>query len=264
MAALCGRMVVDFIFETAMTTIPVRVRTERPDEPVLSGAILLYQGHTGGTFATVHEVAVSDKGKPTILAGKPLTHATSRAILASLSRNAAGGSFLPECVLMTSGNELLWYEPPQMRHLGFRESTQFPERSPGTLAGTVPTPGVIFHVSESKWRVFAYASKGRPVPDTPLFHAPTLNTYEDGAICVGTVKTPGSTATDCIRAWSDAFWCSNFTHANYGGVVKYHGDAAKLWRDAMNGKFGGRFPNRVLKPHDFTVGQYIERLRRLA
>lgn len=241
--------------------IPLRVRTERPSEPVLSRAILLYHGNSGGAFATVHDVRVSDQGKPTILAGKPLTHATSRRILASLSRNAAGGSFLPECVLMTGGNDIIWHEPPQMRHLGFKQSTQFPARSPGTLAGTVPTPGVIFHVSESEWRVFAYTAKGRPVPETPLFHAPTLNTYEDGAICVGTVKTPGSTAAECIRAWSDAFWRSNFTHANYDEVVKYGGDAAQLWRDAMEGKFGGRFPNRVLRPHDFTVGEYIERLR---
>lgn len=255
-------MVLVFTNEGASMTISFTIRTERRSEPELSAAILLYGTSGQGAFATVHDVAVSKNGKPTILAGKPLTLATSRSILASLGRNVHGGSFLPACVLMTSADELIWYEPPQCRHLGFKESTQFPRRSPGTMAGDVPTPGVIFHVGESIWRIFAFKGKGRPTPDTPLFHAPTLNTYENGEICVGTVKTPATTTAECIRAWSDAFWRSNFTHANYDGAVAYRNDAPALWRDAIAGKFGGRFPVRVLKPHGFALCDYIESIRR--
>lgn len=250
--------------EGTLMTIHFKIHAERAPELQLRRAILLYENRkaANGYFATLHDVALSESGKPKILAGKPLTLAASRGILAGLSRDAHGGSFLPECVLMASADELMWYEPPQVRHLGFKRSTQFPKRSPGTMAGHAPTPGVIFHVGESIWRVFAFKGKGRPSPETPLFHAPTLNTYEDGGICVGTVRTPGATTAECIRAWSDAFWRSNFTHANYDNVVQYQGDAPALWRDAIAGRFRGRFPSRVLKPHGFTTGEYIERIRR--
>ena len=244
-------------------TIVFNIRTEHAKEPKLSGAILLYGVDGKNAFATVHQVQVSANRRPVILAGKPLTLRASRTILSSLSKNAVGGGgYLPECVLMANGDEMMWYEPPQVRHLGFKVLREASEQKLGTLAGPAPTPGVIFHVSGNDWRVFAYTAEGRPTPETLLFHAPTFNTYEDGRICVGSARTPTTNTADSIRAWSEAFWQSNFTHPNYDGVVNYRGDAPALWRDAMAGKFGDRFPTRVLKPYRSKVGEYIERSRR--
>lgn len=237
------------------------LRIERSREPRLSSAILLYGDHALGAFATVHRISVDAAGKATLLAGKPLSIAASRRLLTRLAPPSVGGDFLPESVLMTRGDEMIWYEPARMRHLGFKQSTQFPERSTGTLAGTGPTPGVIFHVSGAVWRIFAFTSRGRPTPDTPLYHAPTLNTHEDGEICAGSVRKPAGTTVECIQAWSDAFWNSNFVHANYDGVVAYRGSVTKLWRDALAGRFPRGFPNRVLKAHGFTLGQYINETR---
>lgn len=243
-------------------SVQFHLRVERQPEPRLGSAILLYGNHSKDSFATVHQVSIDASGKATLLAGKPLSLGASRRLLTRLLPSAGGGDYLPESVLMVRGDELIWYEPPQMRHLGFKQSTQFPERSPGTLAGSAPTPGVIFHVSGAVWRIFAFTSAGRPTPDTALFHAPTLNTYEDGTICAGTVRKPSGTTTECLQAWSDAFWKSNFLHANYDGVVKYRGTVTKFWRDAVAGRFPRGFPDRVLKPHGFTLGQYIDATRR--
>lgn len=227
----------------------------------LKRAILLYEGGDR-TLATIHEVEAREGKQPTILAGKALTARMSRWILQAVSRNGIGVSFLPECALMACGDRLMWYEPPQVRHLGFKQSTQFPARSPGTLSGTAPTPGVIFLVEGNSWRVMAYRGEGRPTPGTPLYRAPTLNTYQDGAICTGNVRTPSSTAAESIQAWSDAFWHSNFTHANYEGVVDYEGDAPKLWKDALLSRFGTTFPDHVLKPYNQTLGEYLAELAR--
>lgn len=242
-------------------TIPFRISESRPQPLTPTHAVILYEG-ADRAIATLHRVRCDDKSTPTILAGKALSVGMSRKILRALSRNGTGGSFLPACVLMASGDALMWYEPPMMRHLGFKQSTHAPERSAGTFAARVPTPGVIFLVDGARWLVMAYRGDGRPTPETPLYRAPTLNTYEDGSICAGNVKTPASTAADRIQAWSDAFWRSNFTHANFDGVVDYEGDAAKLWQDARDGQFGERFPDHVLKPYDRTVGQYLETWRK--
>lgn len=242
-------------------TIPFKFTVQRPAPLALTRAILLYEGGER-MLATVHEVKAGEGMKPTVLAGKALTARMSRLILQAVSRNGIGVSFLPECVLMACGDRLMWYEPPQVRHLGFKQSTQFPERSPGTRSGTAPTPGVIFLVEGNSWRVMAYRGEGRPTPETPLYCAPTLNTYQDGAICTGNVRTPASTAAESIQAWSEAFWRSNFTHANYEGVVAYKGDAPTLWKDALLGKFSTTFPEHVLKPYNQTLGEFLAELAR--
>jgi len=238
----------------------LQLTIERPPPLTLRNAVLLYEGN-GKSVATIHNVSVSQSGKPTILAGKTLTQARSRHLLAGLGKQTQAGSFLPESVLMTNGDLLMWYEGARVRHLGFKASDQFPGRSLGTRGGRVPTPGVIFLVGERTWIVIAYKGSAGPTPATALFRAPTYNTDADGMICVGSVKVPECTTVDRIAAWSDAFWRSYFTHANYEGVVNYKGDASRLWQDALDGKFGPAFPEKVLKPYHLTLGEYLDKWR---
>lgn len=237
------------------------ISTDRPTALKLRRAILLYSGDRNENgFATVHDCAIIG-GKPVILAGRAMSPSMSRAIAAKLSSARNIGGFLPANVLMTDGEHLVWHEPPLMRRLAFKESTQFPERSLGTRSGKVPAPGTIFVAGPRTWAVFAYKGTQRPLPETPLFHAPFYNVDQRGSICVGNVSVPKSTAADRIAAWNDAFFRSYFAHANYDGVVDYRGDVTGLWRDLLDGKHGAIFPEQVLKPQQLLLADLLRHLQ---
>jgi PRTRC genetic system protein B len=224
----------------------------------LARAILLYT-NSQRTFATVHECANVD-GKPVILAGRTLTPGMSRTLAASVGKQAPVAQFLPTNVLMSTGDWLIWWEPPCVRHLGFKLSTQFPERSLGTRSGYVPTPGVVFVAGAQHWSVFAVQGRERPTPDTELYVAPFYNVDADGRICAGNVHVPRMALAERIATWNAAFFESLFPHPNYDGVVNYAGDATGLWRDLLDGQFGEHFPEEVMRPAKLSLGQLIQRI----
>lgn len=238
----------------------VAIATDTPPALQLRRAILLYSsGRNEHCFATVHECTII-ADKPVLLAGRAMSAAMSRTLATQLSATRMGGGFLPANVLMSDGAHLVWHEPPQMRHLAFKASSQFPERSLGTAARRVPTPGTIFVAGQRTWAVFAYPGTARPLPDTPLFRAPFYNVDQDGSICVGNVTVPKSTTAERITLWNDAFFRSYFAHANYEGVVDYPGDVTGLWRDLLDGNHGAVFPEGVLKLHPFRLNDLLQQL----
>lgn len=214
----------------------------------LSRAVLIYEDQRHQAFATVHKCELVN-GKPVLMAGRAMTPSMSLSLAGKLTKRRILGEYLPENVLMTDGDTLMWYEKPQMRHLAFKDSTEVPSRSLGVRGGMVPTPGVIFVAGPRLWSVFTFKGNERPAPEAPIFAAPFYNVYADGSICQGNVITPKSTAPDRISTWNDAFFRSFFVHANYEGVVNYEGDVTALWTHLLDGKFGDRFPEEVLKPY---------------
>ena len=242
------------------STTDIRIAILAPPAMELRRAILLYStAREAQSFATVHDCA-SIEGKSVILAGRAMSAAMSRKLATKLSTTRLGGGFLPANVLMSNGEYLVWHEPPQTRHLAFKASSQFADRSLGKAAGRVPTPGTIFVAGRNTWHVFAYQGHERPLPQTPLFHAPFFNVNENGSICVGNVTVPKSTTAEQITQWNDAFFRSYFVHANYAHVVNYPGDVTGLWRDLLDGKHDDGFPESTLKPHNMPLSTLIQHL----
>jgi PRTRC genetic system protein B len=220
-------------------------------------AVVLYEG-AGEHFAMVHRIAY-DGANHRLGAGKPMSSAALRALNRKLQAARHGRGLLPESVLAIDDGALVWYEPPQMRTLAFSMSTQFPGRSIGARSGRGPCPGVVFVAGRSTWAVFAFKGKDRPQAGTRLHRAPFFNVSADGSICAGTVRRPESQAVSAIGQWSDAFWRSYFSHANYTGVVKHPGDVGGLWKDLL-AKAGKRFPEATLIDAGLTVGSLIDSL----
>ncbi|OZA27497.1 MAG: hypothetical protein B7X93_08970 [Hydrogenophilales bacterium 17-61-9] len=243
-----------------MDQIQFTVKTTETEPLTLSRAVLIYEDHKRRAFATVHQCTVKG-GKPVLLSGRAMTPAMSRSLSGKLNRkNIIGiGEFLPENVLMTDGDTLMWYEKPQVRHLAFKPSTIYPHRSLGLRGGPVPIPGTIFVAGPQNWSVFAVKGTERPTPSTPLYAAPFYNVDQNGGICQGNVTIPKSTAADRIGAWNDAFFRSYFPHANYSGVVDYEGDVTALWTDLLDGKFGKDFPEEVMCSYGLTLADLIRK-----
>lgn len=251
-----------------MNQAEFRIRTHTDGVLRLTQAVLIYAGRGEGAFATVHEVK-EVAGEPVILAGRAMTPRAAIVLARSLSKQVAPGGFLPETVLYTDGDLLLWWLPPGRRHIVFRAKKLEEKWGVAERGEVVPHPGLIFAASSRVWKVWAVKGKQRPTLRSPLFQAPYFNVWEDGRICRGNVRVPEGTTTEKIAAWVDAFMGSFFTHPNvHGKLLRYRGGDGKgrgkeedggsyaFWRDMLDGRFK-RFPERVLVDLDTTLGQLL-------
>lgn len=236
-----------------MNQAEFHIRTETDGVLNLRQAVLIYRGAQGTAFATVHDIAHID-GEPTILAGKAMMPRAAITLSRELSKGVSHGGFIPETVLYTDGDLLLWWVPPMRRHIAFRNQ-QMGAKECGEV---VPHPGLVFAASSHHWSVWAVKGNKRPGPDTPLYQAPYFNIWQGGRICQGNVEVPDGTTAEKIDAWNAAFFGSFFTHSNMPkNLVKYRGGAIQFWKDMLDGKFS-RFPERVLVPTNTTLGALLE------
>jgi PRTRC genetic system protein B len=94
--------------------------------------------------------------------------------------------------------------------------------------------------------------------ETPLYHAPFFNTYEDGRVCMGNVKLniqKNCGLEDFIAYWQSGFFNSYFSHMMQGHYpVK--GNMVQLWKSLSGTK--KQFPEKVLIPLNRTVKHLIQ------
>lgn len=219
----------------------------------LSKAVLVYEGQSGGAFATLHDIEDID-GLPTIQAGKAMTPRAALRLARELGRGVAQGGFLPETVLYMDGDLLLWWVPPARRQVWFRAG----DIGPDERGEVVPHPGLVFAASSQQWSVWAVKGQGRPTPESALYQAPYFNVDASGGICQGNVAIPSGTTAEKIGAWNDAFFNSYFTHPNvHKGLVSYRGGACQFWRHMLDGKFSA-FPEKVLVDRQCQLRHLLE------
>jgi len=223
----------------------------------LEQAILIYRTRGTGdtcTFASIHRVNL-EQGRPCIQSGKPITPRAARRLADALTTNASQSSFLPGNVLYADGESLVWWVPPQRRHIAFRCASPYIDER----GAVVPHPALVFMVSAGQWLVWAHKGRKRPTPDSPMWRAPYFNVSADGSICRGNVSTPTGTTIDKIAAWEDAFFRSYFTHPNIpNGLVHHAGGAYGFWA-AMIEVPPTTFPQRVLVRAGARLGELIDR-----
>lgn len=223
----------------------------------LSRAVLIYEGEQGGALATVHNIQDA-AGEPVIGAGQAMTARTAAGLARALLKNAMLGGYLPETVLYLDPDLIVWWVPPERRHIAFRVEKEMAEALGGVERGeVVPQPGLVFAVSSRIWQVWAVKGASRPTLTTPLFQAPYFNVNSQASICQGNVPAPEGTTVAKIAQWNDAFLRSYFSHPN-GNVelVRYRDGAYAFWRDMLDGRFR-RFPEKVLIDLKLTLGQML-------
>jgi PRTRC genetic system protein B len=223
----------------------------------LNAALLIYTGRgRDNVFVTAHEVDRSGK-EPKLGAGVPATNETLARLLAPVAAASIYRGFLPERLLAIGPGALVWWCPPATRTVWFRS-----DGDKGALLGDrhgrVQQPGLVFAVSGGKWYVFAVKGANRPGPDTALFRAPYFNVWADrGEVCVGNVRTPGTTGHEAMDAWERAFFESRFTHPNPGFRVRFKGSGYAFWKQLLDRGASARFPERALYPTDHNLAHLV-------
>lgn len=204
----------------------------------LKHAILLYD-----TFATVHDVTVKGTKQPLIQPGVLATKdGLMAALRALLPESERGTGLLPENILATGVDHMVWWVKPADREVWFSC-----KELGGDRHARVPNPGLVMVTCSRGWHVFAVKGKERPTPTTELFQVPYFNVWAGGKICTGTARTPQGPDTKQPAAWEDAFFRSFFTHPNIHAPSKLiaKGSAYKFWKDMLDGRYQ-RFPEGML------------------
>lgn len=213
-------------------------------------AILLYE-----TFATVHDVTVKGVKQPVIQPGVLATKdGLMAALRALLPESQRGTGLLPETVLATGVDHMVWWVKPAQREVWFSCKEIGGERH-----APVPNPGLVMVACKAGWHVFAVKGKDRPTPETKLYQVPYFNVWRGGKICTGTARTPKGADRKKPTAWEDAFFGSFFTHPNIHAPEKLiaKGSAFKFWMDMLDGRYQ-RFPEGML----VDAGQTLQSMYR--
>jgi PRTRC genetic system protein B len=145
----------------------------------------------------------------------------------------------------------VWFTPPQEVTLFFVDGLKIP-------SGKFYIPAMLWKANAERLAVYALKGKIKPTENTKLCHAPYLNIYGGGQVCMGTVQINiGKTACleDFIQTWERYFFNSNFSHS-ISGNNSTKTNTTELWRSlAGSGKI---FPQDELLKTNMTLKQIIE------
>jgi len=220
-------------------------------------ALLIYQSQQGKKIY-VESFRMDKNGCP--IDPHPLTINESKTLSRAL--DVSGGyreNFLRPCGLIprnvlyfNQGMDgcAIWYSPAIKVPLLFNESLGIPN-------GTAWLPPLLWKADRHELYIYALSKNKRPHNAAVLFHAPFFNLYEDGRVCMGTVKIniPSSASLeDFIERWQAYFFGSYFSHL-ISGESPVKGNIVQLWQNLICSET--KFPIDTLKQHHITLNKLI-------
>lgn len=211
------------------------------------------------TQVYVESYDIGRQGQPINAHPLTLKEITALSQLMQSTNELKGGylkskGILPQNVLylhQQADGYVIWYTPPREVSLFFADSLKIP-------SGRVKIPAMIWKATAEKLSVYALKGRSRPAEKTQLYHAPYLNIYHNGNVCMGTVAiriNRNACLEDFMQAWEQYFLNSYFSHSINGGSSTKT-DTIQLWRKLR--KTGLDFPQEELLKIGFTLKHIIE------
>lgn len=140
----------------------------------------------------------------------------------------------------------VWYTPIQEVSLFFIDSLNI-------ASGKYAVPGMVWRANADHLHVYALKGKAKPTLTTKLQHAPFLNLYPSGQVCMGTVNVDINQSTcleDFLGKWQKYFFNSYFSHS-INGNSNTKTNTTELWRSLAGS--GEAFPQLQLLPTGYTL-----------
>jgi hypothetical protein len=240
--------------DTVVAASPAaRTRIELPAarRQSLRAAILLYQGEHGAPpHATLHRV--SGAGQPLVLAGRSPGRGAALALARSLGKTWAPVFCRPMCCAAIRAACC-----GGARRAGATSgSGSTPSTRPRSAAPSAPPCWPSRARARPARRRLAGVCAARRVRCRPRrARAPRISMCTMMAPSAAVTSPCRARAVAQIRAWTDAFFNSWFTHPALGGAERERLYA--LWRGLLDAP-GRRFPLRALAPAGLTLGQLID------
>jgi PRTRC genetic system protein B len=144
----------------------------------------------------------------------------------------------------------VWHTPPQEVSLFFVENLNI-------ASGKYAVPAMVWKANAEHLQVYALKGKVKPQLTSKLYHAPFLNLYQSGQVCMGTVNVDINQSTcleDFTSKWQQYFFNSYFSHS-ISGNSNTRTNTTELWRSlAGNNK---AFPQDELLSTGYTLKQLL-------
>ena len=144
----------------------------------------------------------------------------------------------------------IWYTPAQKVSLFFVESLAIPNAE-------AFVPPLLWKASKNTLYIYAMVADKIINEQTALYHAPFFNLYNDGRVCMGTVKV--DIKTDChlqdfMQSWEQYFFKSYFSHL-IGNTSPVKGNIIQLWQKLVGS--GKPFPIKSLIKNGLTLKKLL-------
>jgi PRTRC genetic system protein B len=221
----------------------------------LHKALLIYSSHQK-SFITEHDVSTSGKiSAPVLGPGQLLTVDFVNSLVASLGGDSEA-EILPENILAKGSHSIAWWTPAQRRQMFFQNA----EGKARSLTGKIfPHPPLVWIVSDHRLFLRALVENKRPAAMTKMAVAPYWNVSDNGAVCVGSMRNPNTSAVSSMAEWERGFYESAFTHSNVGRSTRHKDGFEGLW-----GSLAGKrcpFPAKMLIPLPQTLAQFLTEVK---
>jgi PRTRC genetic system protein B len=218
-----------------------------------------FQREEKSTEIYVESYDIGHNGKP--INAHPLNEKEMSALseLLQTTQEVKGGylkskGILPANVLYVNqqaNGYAVWYTPPQEVNLFFVEGLNIP-------SGKFHVPAMLWKANADHLSVYGLTGKTKPTENARLCHAPYLNIYVSGQVCMGTVQINIAKSTcleEFTKTWEQYFFNSNFSHS-ISGNNSTKSNTTELWR-SLAGK-GEVFPQHELIKTSLTLKQIIQ------
>jgi PRTRC genetic system protein B len=201
-------------------------------------------------FVVVHDV-IHEGDSARLGEGRLVTRSALHDIIRNTGESVEA-EILPERVLVRTADTLVWWMPASKRIMFF--SDRGGDTALRALNGKrYPHPALVFKASGSALSVRSLHENNRPTAKTVMYVAPYWNCSANGSVCIGSMKVPQQKSVMAIDAWEDAFFGSEFSHAN-GAGSQHPGGLVALWK-GLRGK--SKFPARYLLPAKETLSDFV-------
>lgn len=169
----------------------------------------------------------------------------------STVNKAAPTAFIESNIIASSSRILAWHNPRKKQRLFLKKST---------VQVTLPPMLYVYRPAignrSASLAVFALAANKRPDANTKLYHAPLMNIYSSGTVCLGSMKIPQQMSPNIIGAVEKEFFDSKFTHPNHEALTRKPINIETFYRQKE--KSGKRIMTSELMPINKTVGQVLK------
>jgi PRTRC genetic system protein B len=203
-------------------------------------------------FIVVHEV-IHDADGARLGEGQLVTPQMLIDLTVSLGQSVPI-EILPERVIVRTIDTIVWWTPARERSMFFNDRGDDAELK--KMNGKrYPHPPLLFKTSGTYLSIRALLENQRPKSGTQLYTAPYWNCYENGIVCIGTMKIPREKSVAAIEAWEESFFRSEFTHgAGVRNHVRYPGGFLAMWKFLEAKK---KFPGRYLVEAKQTLVEFV-------
>lgn len=222
-------------------------------------ALIFYENEQQNSEAFVEHFDMDDNGNP--INAHPLTVREAQSLSKSLNiQNKKDKDFLkPKGIISpnilhinsSENGKVVWFTKSQERELFFVKNLNIPN-------GKANVPPLLWVANKQNLKIFALKTDERPYENTPIFHAPFFNVYENGNVCMGTVdvKIKNSTSLEeFIESWEMYFFNSYFSHLmNNHNPTK--GNCVNLWKNLIETK--EPFPTDQLIENNKTLKALLQ------